>query len=114
MTCTSVRTVASFVLGAIVPVCAAFAQTPTPSTPASAAPAAQQAPAQQSAVNTLAGKILKKDGRYVLHESASKDDYVLEDQKIGKRYYRKVVFVTGVVDQVGKTIHQVKKVEVAA
>jgi hypothetical protein len=60
-----------------------------------------------------AGRIRKKDGQYVLRESASKQDYVLDDQKIAKRYNGRVVFITGTVNDEGKTIH-VMHIEVAA
>ena len=62
---------------------------------------------------TRAGRIRKKDGRYVLRESASKEDYKLDNQKIAKRYAGRVVFITGTVDEGSKTI-QVKQIEVAA
>jgi N-acetylneuraminic acid mutarotase len=81
-------------------------QNPTP-------PSAQSQPAHTAAINTLAGRIEKKSGRYVLMESASKSQYVLDDQKIAKRYEHRVVFVTGNVDMAAKTIH-VQKIEVAA
>lgn len=80
---------------------------------AGAQPAAQPQPSKAANLNTLAGKIEKKSGRYVLLESASKAPYELDDQKEAKRYAGRVVFITGTVDVAAKTIH-VQKIEVAA
>lgn len=89
-----------------------WAEDQQPAQPAKPA-AAQEQTSSPASVNTLAGKIEKKAGRYVLLESASKAPYALDDQKEARKYAGRVVFVTGTVDISAKTIH-VQKIEVAA
>ena len=73
----------------------------------------QTVPAHNDVViNTFAGKITTSHGRYVLKESASKDDFVLDNQQAAKRYKNRVVVITGTIDLANKTIH-VQKIEAA-
>jgi len=103
----------SFVLASALPLGSALLAQDQQATPPAKSATAQSHTSGPASVNTLAGKIERKDGRYVLLESASKAPYVLDDQKEAKRYAGRVVFVTGTVDMAAKTIH-VQKIEVAA
>jgi Protein of unknown function (DUF5818) len=77
-----------------------------------AQPQLQAQTQQQSVTNTFAGKITKKSGKYVLEESASKDQFVLDNQEAAKKYNGRVVVITGTINIPNKTIH-VEKIEAA-
>jgi hypothetical protein len=78
-----------------------------------AATSANSAAAAATASDTLFGKIKEESGNFVLIEAASKEHYVLDDQKAARRYKGRIVAVTGTVAPGTRTIH-VQRIEVAA
>jgi len=67
----------------------------------------------QAAENTFSGKVAKgSDGKFVL-EDASKSRFLLDNQKLAKKFEGKNVVVTGTLDEANNILH-VKKIELAA
>lgn len=71
-------------------------------------PAAQQK--QQQRIRTYYGTIVKlKNGKYALMIDPKKHrGYFLDDQKDAKKYFKKVVLVTGTVDNDTGILHALK------
>jgi uncharacterized protein DUF5818 len=66
----------------------------------------------QPEVKTFAGTITLSNGKYVLEDPSTKRSYYLDDAKAAQKYERKMVVVTGTLDNSGHTIH-VQKIEAA-
>ena len=66
----------------------------------------------QSGIKTFAGTITLSNGKYVLEDPSAKRSYYLDDAKTAKKFERKMVVVTGTLDNSGHTIH-VQKIEAA-
>lgn len=115
-----VTLVAAFLLSLFPPaMCLVLAQEPqSPQSPESPYPPRQQSGqepregANQGEVKTYPGRITKSNGKYVLQDLGSSNSYVLDNQKVAKKYKGKTVLVTGILETDKNTIH-VKKIKPA-
>lgn len=82
------------------------AQESRPAYPPGQPPSLEQSPtSEQTEMKTYSGKISKNNGKYVLEDLTEKTSYLLDDQKLAKKYEGKTVVVTGTLDSVSNIIH---------
>jgi hypothetical protein len=67
-----------------------------------------------AAENSFTGKITKgNNGKFMLEDASKSTAFILDNQKLAKKYQGKNVVVTGTLDQTNNILH-VKKIELAA
>ena len=67
-----------------------------------------------AAENSFTGKITKgNNGKFMLEDTSKNTAFILDNQKLAKKYQGKNVVVTGTLDQNNNILH-VKKIELAA
>ena len=64
-------------------------------------------------LRTYSGKISSSSGKYVLEGASPRGPYLLDDQRLAKKYEGKNVLVIGLLDRSSNTIH-VQKIQEAA